>query len=314
MTQPDSEMAPGNAAPTPRVSVVIPTYQRERVLLDTIGRLLALEQAAGEILVVDQTLVHEPATERVLAEFEREKRIRWIRLSQASITHAMNIGLEQARHDIVLFVDDDIVPGSDLIGAYSRAHSEGHNIVAGQVLQPGETPMNDEQSSRGFMFCSNRGQFITEFMGGNFSIKRALALELGGFDENFVHVAYCFEAEFAARALAAGEKIRFEPEASIRHLRVASGGTRAFGDHLKTVKPSHSVGAYYYLLRTKQMPNRLTKIVARPVRAIRTRHHLAHPWWIPPTLIAEAAGFFWAVALAIRGPRLMGGKGQRAKG
>jgi glycosyltransferase involved in cell wall biosynthesis len=314
MTLPGSEIASGDASSILRISVIIPTYRRERVLVDTIAHLLDLEHAASEILVVDQTPEHEPATQRKLAELEGEKRIRWIRLSHASITHAMNVGLKQAGNDVVLFVDDDIVPGAELVAAHARDHARGHNIVAGQVLQPGETPVGEEQCDQGLTFRSNRAQFVTELMGGNFSIKRKLALELGGFDENFVHVAYRFEAEFAARAVAVGEKIWFEPEASIRHLRAVSGGTRSYGDHLKTIKPSHSVGAYYYLLRSKETPDRLLKILARPIRAIRTKHHLSHPWWIPPTLVAEAAGFFWAVALVVRGPRLIACKEQRAKG
>jgi GT2 family glycosyltransferase len=288
------------------VSIVIPTYQRERVLVETIDYLLTLQPAPAEILIVDQTGEHEPATQRALAELEGEKRIRWIRLPRPSITHAMNVGLEAANTDIVLFLDDDIIPSADLISAHTRAHAtRGRNVIAGQVLQPGEESMSEEQSTKGFTFRSNRGQFITELMGGNFSVKRKLALELGGFDENFVHVAYRFEAEFAARSLAAGEKIWFEPEASIRHLKADSGGTRYYGDHLKTIRPSHSVGAYYYLLRSRETPNRLLRILTRPIRAIRTKHHLSHPWWIPPTLVAETAGFFWAVGLALRGPRLV---------
>jgi GT2 family glycosyltransferase len=309
-----SEIRSGGSSPIPRISLIIPTYRRERILLETIAHLLDLEHAAEEILVVDQTREHEPTTQCALDDLEIKERIRRICLSHPSITHAMNVGLERADNDIVLFVDDDIVPERDLVAAHALAHSKGHNIVAGQVLQPGETPMNEAEraSASGFTFRSNRGQFITELMGGNFSVKRELALKLGGFDENFVHVAYRFEAEFAARAIAAGEKIWFEPEASIRHLKAGSGGTRSYGDHLKTIRPSHSVGAYYYLLRSRTS-NRLLRILARPMRAIRTRHHLSHPWWIPPTLVAEAAGFFWAVGLALRGPRLIGGKEQRAK-
>jgi GT2 family glycosyltransferase len=151
-------------------------------------------------------------------------------------------------------------------------------------------------------------------MGGNFSIKRDLALKLGGFDENFVHVAYRFEAEFASRALAAGENILFEPSASIRHLKASKGGTRAYGEHLTTIRPSHSVGAYYYFIRSRSVPRRMASILLRPFRAIRTRHHLLHPWWIPATLFAEISGFVWAVALALRGPRLIGGKAPGTKG
>ena len=286
-----------------RISAVIPTYQREQVLLDTIDHLLKLEPAPAEILVVDQTEEHEPETTQVLGRLENAEKIRWIRLPQPSITHAMNIGLEEARNETVLFLDDDIIPGQTLIEAHARAHLQhGSNIVAGQVLQPGEEPAITESGP--FRFCSNRPRFISELMGGNFSIKRKLALELGGFDENFVQVAYRFEAEFAERALARGEKIYFEPAASIRHLKERRGGTRAYGDHLTTLRPGHAVGAYYYLLRSKRS-YKLAKIIARPLRAIRTRHHLSRPWWIPPTLIAEGLGLIWAILLAIRGPRLI---------
>ena len=288
------------------LSVVIPTYQRERVLVETIDYLLKLQPGRAEILVVDQTAEHEPDTQRVLSGLERAGNIRWIRLSTPSITHAMNVGLQEARGEIVLFLDDDIIPGADLILAHARAHSTpGCNIVAGQVLQPGEAPVSGEQGAGRFTFRSNRSQFITELMGGNFSIKRELALQLGGFDENFVHVAYRFEAEFAARALAAGEKILFEPVASIRHLKAQSGGTRSYGAHLTTVKPSHAVGEFYYLLRGSQVRYRILKVLMRPLRAIRTKHHLTHPWWIPGTLFAEAWGFLWAASLAARGPRLI---------
>jgi GT2 family glycosyltransferase len=296
------------------LSVVIPTYQRERVLVETIDSLLKLHPGPAEILVVDQTPEHERDTQRVLAELESDGKIRWIRLANPSITHAMNVALEQARNDVVLFLDDDIVPCSNLIAAHALAHTEPEsNIVAGQVLQPGEQPVSDEQNGNGFRFCSSRRQYISDLMGGNFSITRDVALKLGGFDENFVQVAYRFEAEFASRALAAGERILFEPDASIRHLKASTGGTRSYGGHLTTISPSHSVGEYYYLLRSKRLPRRTLKILARPLRAIRTRHHLSHPWWIPGTLFAESWGFVWAVALALRGPRLIVGKELSAK-
>ena len=289
------------------VSAAIPTYQREQVLIETVKSLIELEVAPAEILIVDQTPQHTKTTDRELALLERTGKIRWMRLASPSITHAMNMGLEQAQSDVVLFLDDDIIPGKNLIAAHARAQAQqGCNIVAGQVLQPGEEPLSEESNGAGFRFYSNRRQIISELMGGNFSIKRDTAIKLGGFDENFVQVAYRFEAEFAARALAAGEKILFEPEASIRHLKASTGGTRSYGEHLTTIKPSHAVGEYYYLLRAKNVRSRMLKTLGRPLRAIRTRHHLSHPWWIPATLIAETWGFVWAVALAARGPQLIG--------
>ena len=79
-------------------------------------------------------------------------------------------------------------------------------------------------------------------MGGNFSLSRIAALEIGGFDENFVRVAYRFEAEFAYRWRRSGRCIRYEAAGLIHRLKIGSGGTRTFGDHLTTLRPDHSWG------------------------------------------------------------------------
>jgi GT2 family glycosyltransferase len=284
------------------VSIIIPTYRREEILLDTLQYLCELSPAPAEIILVDQTRIHKGHVQEKLVSLEKKRIIRWIHLSAPSIPCAMNVGLKEAKSEIVLFLDDDIIPDNGLIEAHLRAHIEGHNIVAGQVLQPAEKPLPDDGKGS-FFFRSNLPQFVDGIMAGNFSIKRTLAIELGGFDENFVHVAYRFETEFAERMIASGERIYFEPAASIQHLKVQSGGTRSYGEHLKTIKPSHAVGEYYYLLRSVLVRGRLMKIIARPLFAIKTRHHLRKPWWMPITLIAEVLGFIWALFLFIRGPR-----------
>ena len=44
------------------VSIVIPTYRREQVLVDTIRYLQALCPPADEILIIDQSEQHEAST------------------------------------------------------------------------------------------------------------------------------------------------------------------------------------------------------------------------------------------------------------
>ena len=310
-------------APIKAISVVIPTFCRDQVLIDSIAHLLQQDRPATEFLVVDQSPTHAPDVAAALERWHREDQIVWIRLALPSITHAMNVGLQTAHSEVVLFLDDDIVPGPQLLLAHARAHGEGiANIVAGQVLQPGEavrhvSPNDGAEGNSAaceFRFSYDQRRWITEVMGGNFSVRREVALGLGGFDENFVHVAYRFEAEFCDRALTAGERVLFEPDASIRHLRASQGGTRAYGNHLTTVRPSHAVGAYYYLLRARRIRHRYRNILLRLIRSVRTKHHLLHPWWIPATLLAELLGLFWALRLILSGPRLIGGfaKARRA--
>jgi GT2 family glycosyltransferase len=231
--------------------------------------------------------------------------MRWLRLKNPSIPRAMNCGLLEASHPIVLFLDDDIIPHSRLVEAHlSALERTGAAVVAGRVIQPWQVG-RDFSDEDGFHFATVRPAWIQDFMGGNFSVRRDIMLRLGGFDERFVRVAYNFEAEFAHRLCRAGHRIYYEPTASIRHLRVSAGGTRTFGDHLRSHRPNHAVGAYYFIIRTWSGWQSLARFLARPLQAIATRHHLRQPWWIPPTLFAEFSGMVWALVLAAQGPRYL---------
>ncbi|MCP5421019.1 MAG: glycosyltransferase family 2 protein [Gammaproteobacteria bacterium] len=289
------------------VSVVIPTYRRERVLVDTVRALLQLSPPVGEILLVDQTERHESATQQVLQTWADAGRIGWLRLATPSIPVAMNRGLLAARGEFVLFLDDDIIPEPELVSAHIDAHRQTHaGLVAGRIIQTWEEDLDfAARDELGFHFAGLRARWIDEFMGGNFSVRRDTAIALGGFDENFVRVAYRFEAEFADRWLQTGHRIYFAPRACIHHLKAISGGTRTFGDHLKTAKPDHAVGEYYFLLRAKGAKQRFRRFLTRPLQALATRHHLRRPWWIPATLGAELLGIVWAIGLYLRGPRLL---------
>lgn len=285
------------------LTIAVPTYNREAVLLETLRHLMSQAPAPAEIIVVDQTAMHEPETSRQLAAWHAVGAITWIRRAEPSIAQAMNLALLQARHDIVLFLDDDIVPEPGLVAAHLAAHASGEaRLIAGRIIQPWQEGQV-YSGAEPFHFAQTKPAWIAEFMGGNFSLDRRLALELGGFDENFVRVAYRFEAELAYRWIRSGRWIYFEPAACIHHLKVKAGGTRAYGEHLTSHKPDHSVGAYYYMLRTWSGPGRLGSFLGRPFRAVINRHHLRAPWWIPTTLVAELSGMIWALMLAMRGPK-----------
>lgn len=314
-------------------SIVIPTYGRDQVLCDTIQSLLALADRADEILVVDQTLDHDSPTTERLGSWDREGAIRWIRLERPSITGSMNRGVQEAKGEIVLFLDDDIVPQADLVRAHREAyekHPEAWAVV-GQVLQPedwgqGEEPQDPRMgrsmgyaggAARGrslgslwgcldFAFNGMEAAWVGNVMAGNLSVRRERFLAVGGFDETFgPPVAYRFETEFAKRLLRAGGSIRFEPTASIRHLRSARGGTRSAGGHLTSASPVHGVGDYYYALRCGQGFERLRYLLRRPFREVGTRFHLRHPWWIPVKFVGELRALLLALRLHRQDPRLL---------
>ena len=297
------------------ISVVIPTYQRKQVLINTIDHFLNFHKPAIEILVVDQTPKHQREIEEHLSSLDNKGIIRWIKLQRPSIPYAMNVGIYEASCPITLFVDDDIIPAPGLIEAHATAYQESVDIwaVAGQVLQPDEGPISDSLSHKknglyahlDFRFCSTSRAWVKSVMAGNLSVRRAKAFEIGGFDENFIGVAYRFETEFCRRIWQNGGKVLFEPKASIRHLRVESGGTRRFGNHLCSPSPMHGVGDYYFALRHGIEIETLKYILRRPLREISTKFHLKHPWWIPVKFFGEMRALLLALKLYKQGPKLL---------
>jgi GT2 family glycosyltransferase len=301
------------------LSVVIPTYRREAVLVDTIDSLLkVINNADGclELLIVDQTEHHNPATDRRMGEWEQSGKIRWTRLDIPHITRSMNIGVQMVKGDIVLFLDDDVVPDPELINEHINAYERHPDAwaVAGQVLQPWDKSRPVFYTPRGgwltryldFPFFSTDGMFVENVMAGNLSVRRDFFIHLDGFDENFTPpVATRFETEFAKRLVSMGGKIWFEPKASIRHLRASTGGTRSKGNHLTSMSPIHGQGDYYYALRCANVKGveRFFYILKRPFREICTRFHLKHPWYIPVKFIGEIKALVKSFIIFFKPPK-----------
>jgi len=279
-----------------KISVVVATYRREIVLINTLRHLLEWESFA-EILVVDQTVQHESATLAQLQAWRDDGQINWILLKSPSITGAMNHALIQCSSDLILFLDDDIQPLADLATAHSAAHAADPELWAtvGQVIQPWQEPevvgasrnLSGLRKDFDFPFHSTIDAEVENVMAGNLCVNRQRALSIGGFDENFTGSAYRFETEFARRVIAAGGKIRFLGGAGIRHLRVQEGGTRSEGSHLTSASPKHGFGDYYYSYLHGGCGEGFRYRLSRLLGEVSTKFHLTHPWWIPVKLLGE---------------------------
>jgi len=288
------------------ITVAIPTYNRGAILVETIGRLLALEPRADEIVIVDQTAEHPPEIAAKLTAWSAGGQIRWVRLEKPSVPAAMNHALRIASQPIVLFLDDDLIPAPSLAGVHLHAHGDGIWAVAGQVLQPGEESRHFDESRlhRGtlrdleFPFSHDVALDVENVMAGNLSVVRERALSIGEFDERYVYAAYRFESDFARRVIAAGGRIRFEPAAQIRHLKLATGGIRSHGDPRRTAAPTHSAGDYLFAMT--HVPAFWRYAARRFRQNVFTRYTLAHPAAIPMKAIAEIRGLILARRLARR--------------
>jgi GT2 family glycosyltransferase len=299
------------------VTIVVPTYNRGAILVDSLRRFLALELAPREIVVVDQTAQHPPEVEAQLAAWAAAGAIRRIAQETPSIPKAMNRGLVEARTPLVLFLDDDVVPVPRIVAEHAAVYDDAAVwAVVGQCLEPRQRPEQVTARGRGpladldFRFNHDAPRRVANVIAMNLSVRRERALAIGGFDENYVMVAYRFESDFALRMGAAGGAIAFEPRARVDHLRLATGGTRTYGDHRTSSSPAHSVGDYYFGLR--HVRPFWAYVLHRLRTNVLTRFHATRPWTIPRKLVGEWRGLRLARRLHAAGPATLRGNLQPA--
>jgi len=234
----------------PKVSLVIPTYNRERVLCDTIQYALNQDFSDYEILVIDQTEVHLPETEVFLKKLPPEVKV--IHHRPASLPGARNRGILTAKSDVIIMIDDDVIIESDFITQHLKYYGDERVIgVTGRI--EGDSPPVNRRSlfikseflkwTSPAAFQDTRFKKAYRFAGGNFSFRKELALQVGMFDENFIGTAWGEEYDFSLRMKAHGGNIMYNPAAKIFHLGLREGGcmNRARFDIASVYTKSHNM-------------------------------------------------------------------------
>lgn len=239
----------------PTITVAIPTYLREDVLVATIDQVLSLDPPPDELIVVDQTPKHIQKTDRYLKQKSDAGEIKWIQFSPPNLCAARNIAVINSTSDIILFLDDDVLLPPKLIYKHRLAHLEqGVAVVAGDVFHRISNDMSSlsiQTPTKGtirepFFANISKKQIIGGFIGCHFSVNRRIFIEVGGFNESFVASANWEEGDFIARLLMSGGRILFDPDIWIIHLRAPAGGCRIPGNKMS---PEWSKSANFFLLK-----------------------------------------------------------------
>jgi GT2 family glycosyltransferase len=276
------------------LSIIVPTFYREQVLVDTLRMVLEQMKAGDELLVIDQTPRHEAPTERALVAWTQDGRLRWYRKLRPGHVEAMNVGARLACNKGLVFLDDDVEPDANLLLTYRRALAERIEFPAfcGQVLQPWHDRPLDHATDfdLGFDPAYAHECDVLSLMEGNFAVARQTFLDVGGMDENFSGCTYRHGMELAYRLAARlGRRPRFLPTASLRHLH-ACGGQRAYGAKDSWGHLGAAVGDYYFALRCLPAGRCLRHSLKRLRLTSFNRHTITHPWLIPSMAMREVVG------------------------
>jgi GT2 family glycosyltransferase len=202
------------------VSVIIPTFNR----LDQIKRVLhALGGQVYPFTNVEVLVISDGSTDgtdEYLANLKTPFILRTFSQTNRGVAAARNLGVTQAAGDIVLFIDDDVVPTPELVGEHLRWHKKfGDKIVViGPMLAPLDFRMSPwvewEQQRLGRQYDAMvSGEWqptARQFYTGNTSLARRYLIAAGGFDPAFRRAE---DVELAYRLADLGLRFLFNPQA-----------------------------------------------------------------------------------------------------
>lgn len=117
----------------PKVSILIPAYNEESVIVETVRAALASDYPKLEVLVVDDGSVDRTA-ELVRQYFGRDSRVRLLMQVNSGKPSALNHGLSEATGEIVVSIDADTVVDSQAVPRLVRHFADPKvGAVAGNV-------------------------------------------------------------------------------------------------------------------------------------------------------------------------------------
>ncbi|HET9959782.1 MAG TPA: glycosyltransferase [Polyangiaceae bacterium] len=205
-----------------QLSIVIPTYNRR----ERLGRVLralseqTVDLSSFEAVVVDDG--SKDGTSEWLKEQSFGFEVQVLSQTNRGPAEARNAGIDAAQGELVLFLDDDVVPEPQLIEEHLKSHAaEADVVVMGPLvsLDHYEQPWvawEQEKLERQYQAMTRKEWEPTyrQFWTGNASIARAHLLAAGKFDPTFKRGE---DVELGLRLHERGLKFRFNGRARGLH-------------------------------------------------------------------------------------------------
>jgi GT2 family glycosyltransferase len=273
-----------------RGSLIVCTYRRDDVLVATLESLIRMCPPDCELLVVDQIAEHTPETRNFLETASSASRLRYFNLDEAGLTRARNFGAKMAHGQVLIFLDDDIIPGAKLIEAHLAAYEDPKvAAVAGQVLNLGE----EQKFAPGLFVHTEQMKDFRALYGANFSIRRAVFIAIGGSDERLGVHSYTEDVLLASQIVEKGFSIVYEPLASIHHLLHPRGGCRITDATQPTREweKSHSKLYLFHIQFRTQHLNRWQTLRDAVRHGPLRRENVVRPWRQPWAWVAFLRAF-----------------------
>lgn len=298
----------------PTCSVVIATFNRREALAVTLGDLGRQSSPPDEVVVVDQS-TDDLCADGGLVRANPGLNLRYFRQRIPNAQTARNLAIGEARGEVLVFVDDDMRIPEQFIAAHLENYKDvGTDGVAGQVLKPGQKPTSIlpdvcYRSKHGWLHFPlhyARRTASVNWPSCNGSVKRDVAVAIGGFDEQFTRTLYD-DTDFSHRLSLAGAKIVFDPAATAVHRKVIAGGRRPSALNSLVLADADNWATAFYCWRKNfglwavrfQLLRKLREVFARkifvlhPGAFVSAARELVRGWCIASRKLAEGPVYGW---------------------
>jgi glycosyltransferase involved in cell wall biosynthesis/peptidoglycan/xylan/chitin deacetylase (PgdA/CDA1 family) len=179
-------------AGSPRISVVIPTFNRRDLVTGAV-RALQRQRFTGSFEVVVVVDGSSDGTADHLRTLEPGFPLRVMEQVNRGAAAARNLGAQAAAGEILLFLDDDMEADPSLLAAHERHHDDGDAMVVGHmplhpdspagILTPGLAAWAEERLAR--LSAPGVTPSPEDLLTGQLSIRRDRFAAVGGFDTAF---------------------------------------------------------------------------------------------------------------------------------
>lgn len=207
--------------PTPLISVVVPTRNRRQLVRAVLESLADQEGVAGSdvevFVIVDGSLDDTVAD---LRSWRPPYPMDVIAQRRAGASAARNRGWALARADVVLFLDDDVVPCRQLLAEHIKSHQAEEDAVVLGLVEQGPVDAEPWTWYDGWTMRRKYAALAANELpsgihfGGNFSIARRRLDEVGGFDSRLPRGEH---VDLGYRLAERGVKFLYVPAARAEH-------------------------------------------------------------------------------------------------
>jgi len=175
-----------------KITIVSPLFNAHATILQCIGGLKNQSFTDFEVIFVDSS--PNSYTKEIIMQNSNYKLISSVK--KLSSQSARNLGAKHAQGEILVFLDPDCIPDKDWLLNLYESFKKGYTVVGGSInCFPGNYWAGVAHIEKFWMWLPNgKSRILKMFPSANFSIKKKLFDDLGGFYEKYeaADIEFCY--------------------------------------------------------------------------------------------------------------------------